>query len=636
LDVGRQSSPVRDPKQEISVNNRWNAAARLWPHATLALLVAACGGGINDPKDENTVPVEVKRDTCEDNPLLAECQPEKPDVTPGETDTTDPSVNNEASELELARAAAENVLRVNCGGCHGPQLTTATARAGMNFIDDIDELVSQGKITPLDADNSPVVRRMREGSMPPLGTSGPRPSDRDIAVVADFVDNPLFWPEYRPAESCEGQLLTFDQLYSDIERDLREQESRDRPFTRYLTLANRYNAGVCADALDRERFAILKVVNMLSTRATIGTPTPIDDDKLTFRIDIRDYNWDEGINNFRDGWEAIIAESPYAVPFVGDQADNAREDAETDVPVLNADAFVDAAALGDLYYALIGVDTNQRLADFVSNDLGIDVQGDLEDGDVVRAGTTRSAISREDRVVERLRIGGRQGVLWQSFDSAPGGGGGSIFSDPFNVAQGGTDAIFTLPNGMLAFIIADDNDNIVTTSNLLLDTFQDDFIARTSVSCSNCHAQGFNMVTDEVKPFVTSNRFDFQRDEFQTVEDVYLDPADFAQVIADDSAVFQQSLQRAGLPTTGSDPVAGSYLRFNVDVDLTTAAGDLGVTKEDLEQNLNLLDPELAVLRNISLERESFSDNFEASLCVMQLISKNHPDNDRCDALLGN
>src|SRR5690606_21879939 len=133
----------------------------------------------------------------------------------------------------------------------------------------------------------------------------------------------------------------------------------------------------------------------------------------------------------------------------------------------------------------------------------------------LRAGTTRSAISRQDRVVERHEIEVRRGAFWQSFDFAAGAGGGSIFADPFGFNQGGTEAIFSLPNGMLGFIIADENDNIVGESNILLDTFQNDFVARTSVSCSNCHAQGYNPVEDEVGPFVRENRFRFDRDDFE-------------------------------------------------------------------------------------------------------------------------
>ena len=162
------------------MNNRWKAAPRrLWPCSTVALLALACGSGIDDPQesgadDDDIVPTVI-RDTCEDNPLLAGCNPSPDsDEAPDETDPAeiDPGV----SELELARAAAENVLRVNCGQCHGPQLSEAAARAGMNFIDDIDRLVNEGKLIPLNAADSPVVRRMREGSMPPPGNDGPRPS----------------------------------------------------------------------------------------------------------------------------------------------------------------------------------------------------------------------------------------------------------------------------------------------------------------------------------------------------------------------------------------------------------------------------------------------------------------------------
>jgi hypothetical protein len=611
------------------VKNRWNRATRLWPHAAGALLALACGNGIDTPSEDDAPPV-IDRDTCEDNPLLAECDT-NPDETPVEQGPDDPVANpgDSTSEIELARAAAENVLRANCGGCHGPQLTPAAARAGMNFIDDIDELVNQGKIVPLDSAGSPVVSRMKEGSMPPLGTNGPRPSERDISLVEQFVDNPLFWPEYRPAASCQGQLMTFDDLYREISGDIFDVDDNDRPFTRYITLMNRYNAGACSETLDRDRFAILKVVNMLSTRASIGQPEAIDENKLIYRINIRDYDWDRDINGFPDGWEAIIAESPYAIPFVGDQANDVREDTGTDVPVMNADALLDVAALGDLYYALIGIDVNSSLADFVANDLAIDVQDNLEDGEAVRAGTTRSAISREDRVVERHELGRRPGAYWQTFDFASDQANESIFTEPFTFNQGGTQAIFTL-----GFIIADENDNIVAETNLLLDTFQDDFVVRTAVSCSNCHAQGFNMVTDEVRPFVNGNRRDFNRDEFEIVNEVYLDPADFAEVIEADSALFQTSLERAGLPSTGGDPVAGAYLRFNDEVDLTTAAGELGVTEEELRDELNLLDPRLSVLRQATIDREDFTDTFEESLCIMQIISRNAPDPDRCDQFL--
>jgi len=631
------------PRVEISVNDRWNAVSCAAWFAGAGLLTLACGDGSESGRAQPDEPTPaIIRETCEDNPLLADCSTERPTPAPSagaQPRPPRPADEPGRSELELARAAAQNILRASCGQCHGPALSPAAARAGMNYIDDIDALVDNGKITPLASDVSAVVRRMRDGSMPPFGSSGPRPSDRDIDVVAGFIDNPVFWPEYRPAPSCDGQLVSFDDLYRTALLDLRREDADERPFLRYVTLTNRYNAGACADTLDRDRFALDKLVNMLSTRARLEAPLAIDRDRLIYRLDLRDYGWDRDIEvdgqSFRDGWEAIIAQSPYAVPFVGDQADDLRDDTLTDVPLINADALLDVAAVGELYYALIGVDVTRPLSSFIRDELGIDVAENLADGNVVRAGTSRSQISRQDRVIERHEIERRRGAYWQSFDFESDDANESIFSNPFGFNQGGTEAIFTLLNGMLGFIIADRDDAIVAESNILLDTFQNDFVARTSVSCSNCHAQGFNVVVDEVGPFVRRNRRQFQRDDFQAVEEIYVAPATFARIIEQDSSVFLDALRRANLPTTGSDPVGVTYVRFNSDVDLATAAGDLGVTPAELRRELNLLDPRLAALRDATVDRDAFDAVFEESLCILQIVSSNQPDRDRCDEVLG-
>src|SRR5690606_13483675 len=115
---------------------------RVWPHAASALLAFACGNGIDTPSDHDDAPPAIKRETCEDNPLLAGCDTNPDPIPAADNNPDEPGRGpvDTTSELELARAAAENVLRANCGQCHGPQLTHAAARAGMNFIDDIDEL----------------------------------------------------------------------------------------------------------------------------------------------------------------------------------------------------------------------------------------------------------------------------------------------------------------------------------------------------------------------------------------------------------------------------------------------------------------------------------------------------------------
>lgn len=634
------------PVQHISDTQLWLKRSGILRHWMMApaLVFAALGcGGEQPPEQPPGTQVEVPpppepRETCEENALL--CPEQAPPVQPPPEGNggSGPGVtppNDEPEELRLARAAAENILRANCGQCHGSQLPPTGASGGLNFIESIPELVEAELIKPLDSENSVIVTYMRNGTMPPIFSTGPRPSPQDIDQVAEFIDNEVFWPDYVKPTDCDEQFVPMDEIFRDVADDLRGAEAEDRPFFRYVSIANRYNAGVCD--LGEDRNAVSQLINMLSTRARIEAPQPIDRNDLVFRIDLRDYGWDREIvvdgQSFPDGWEAVLNFSAYAVPFIGNEADEIREDTGTDVAILPADAMLDVASFGNLYYALVGIDVNQSLQDFIANELLIDVGENVANGDVVRAGTTRTRVSRQDRVLERHEIEDRQGVLWLSFDFDPDSSE-SIFVDPFGFQPGGTEAIFTLPNNMMGFLIADANGTIVEESNILLDTFADDFTARTAVSCAGCHDKGFNTAIDEVGPFAQNNRINFNAEELEIIREVYLPAQQFADVIESDSEQYLGALARAGVTDILRDPVANVSLRFNRDVTLATAAGDLGVTPDELSRELRLLDPVLGVLDGISIGRNEFTAVYAESLCILQGSSENFPDDLFCDALL--
>jgi len=598
-----------------------------------------------DVSSSSSAVAPVQRETCDDNPLLAECLAAAPAPSassagagPARAATTAPKSDPAA----LAKAAAENVLASNCGQCHGPALTPDQAKAGMNYINDIDQLVATGKIVPLDSAGSRVVQRMLKGEMPPVDSGLPRVTDADVETVASYIDNPVFWPKEVQPGDCEdkGQVTDFDTLFQTANLDLRRQDSKDQPFLRYISLSNRFTAGVCSDGgLDKDRQGLTKMLNMLSVNAVIREPTPIDKDKTLYRIDLRDLNWDRALSvngqNFNDVWEAIAANNPYAVKFVGDDADDLEGDAKTDFPIMMADQMLDVAVIGNLYYGIIAVDVNQPLANFISTDLGIDLQANLDDRRQLRAGTTRSRISRQDRLVERDDIEVRNGALWQSFDFEANGANDSIFQDPFGFAAGGTEAIFTLPNGMLGFIIANANDNIVEDSDILLDTNQDNFRAVTAVSCSNCHSGGLIPVVDEVAPadLASARALGLNRDEVEQLQEIYASPQTFAdQVKQDSQSFFQRALTLASVPTSGGDPVSSVWLRFDSDVKLADAAGDLGLAPDDLLDNLELLNPVLSVLKKDTLDRDDFTAVYIDSLCILSQPSENQPDAAACAA----
>jgi mono/diheme cytochrome c family protein len=615
--------------------------SRLSLGCSTAWLALACGGVEESPKQDEPVtikPIDVVREKCTDNPSFAECKPEE--TVPIESGDKTPDKPKPLGAAELAKVAAQNVLEANCGGCHGSQLTQQGAKAGMNYIDDMVKLVANQKVVPLDSQASVIVRRMRDGSMPPSG--GLRVTDADIQIVANFIDTPAYWPDIAQA-TCANDAVSFDQLYDKVSEDLRAQEDRDQPFIRYISLANRVTAGVCTNTtLDIERQGLTKMMNMLSVETKIAKPEVVDKAQTLYRIDLRDFGWNRPITvdgrTFDDVWEAIIDANTYAVPFTGQSADDARTDAATDVPVMFLDSMLDVAAVGNLYYAIIGVDVTQSIDTFILDGLGIDVAADLEQEDLIRAGTSKSRVSRQDRLIEGHDIKVRQGVFYQSFDF-DSGQNESIFTDPFGFNEGGREAIFTLPNGMLAYLIADEAGNLAEDSNILFDTKQGNYRALTSVSCSDCHVTGFIPVADEVRQVVLDNATalitagTLNRDQLEQLSAVYLEPDAFTQRLADDTqAFYDTALARAALPLRGREPVSSVFLRFDLRMTLADAAGDLGLSASKLQDALNLLDPALGVLKKGSLDRDDFTAVYVASLCRLSEVLANQPEEAVCNA----
>jgi hypothetical protein len=610
-----------------------------------ALLALACGSDDSNntgdgPDDEDIVQPPPPPDgnlDCDANPLARDCD-EPPDPTDG-PDPVDPVDDPDLGD-NPDLAAVTTILAENCGQCHGPALTEQQAQAGMNFITDLDRLADEGKLRPLDSANSLIIQYMRDGIMPPGSLD--KVSTADINRVADYIDNPDYW-DVEPTVSCadSGQQIDFDQLFQEINDDLSGEDADDQANYRYLVLTNRYNAGVCNDTqMDRDRHALVKMVNMLSTAATIEEPFDVNGDGLIYRIDLRDYEWDRAITingeNFNDVWEAIAANNPYAVAFVGDDADDAVADTGTAFPFMYADSVNDVATIGNVYYAIIDVDVNQTLDDYVANVLGIDQAANLDDEELIRAGTSNSRLSRQDMVAERHDIEVRSGAYWQRFDFADDVGNQSIFEDPFGFEEAGREAIFTLENGLFGYIIADADGNILEDSDILLDFNQNNFRVTTSTSCSGCHNLGLITFEDQVRDFTLDNAVSLQlnSDEVEAIREVYPSTQEFASIVAEDTEIFyQRALQSANLPVTGPDPVSRVFQRFDLDLELADVAGDLGVTPEQLENDINELDEAVQVVDSPtgSIDRDDFTQFFLNSVCIISVALENAPDVADCD-----
>jgi hypothetical protein len=612
-----------------------------------AFLALACsssddGGGSNTPEPEDNNPPANPNGNNGGNGDNGGGNVDPDPLPEPEPNTPDPDAEPNVDDLYV-----ESLLQTNCGKCHGAAAEAQdNCRAGMCYIEDVNELIAQGKIVPGDPQASPLYQRITATNgtvMPPPGETQ-RPTPAQIEQIEQYILRKA--PE-APA-NCTDQFITWDQVYEAIEADILQQDADDRVFIRYVTLTDRYNAGVCAQNLEQDVYAMNKFFNSISSETSVQPAEEIRDavgSKSIFRIDLRDYGLDDSQGPFEvngeqfvDGWEAIIGNNNFAIEFQGDQAENVQLLSNTLVPVMFSDAIIDEASFGNLYYGLLLLDDTR---DEVQAALGLDLAGDLDQDITVRAGTTTSEISQQERLIQRNEqpVGGL--YYYESFDLDPDVAGNSILDDPLNFDQNanGSEAVFSLPNGLQAYIIFDENGNRLEESPILFDNItQNDNVMRAGVSCSNCHAQGLVPFDDQVRPFVLENQIDAAAAaaavglEFEDILDLYPENDEFQDILDQDSSLYRGALSRAGVPTSErEDPIARTFVRFDGDVDLQRVAGLLHFPADLLENEVNRLDPALSGLDNgFRVDVDDFKGLYANSLCVVTVANENRPADQVC------
>lgn len=528
----------------------------------------------------------------------------------------------------------QGILEANCAQCH----SGAVASGEVDYILDLEELIDNGKLIPGDAENSTIYVRMEQGSMPPAFIRDQRPSRGDIQLVGQFITE--LGDLIGVADACEplDDFMTYDEMFALMQQDVLRLDAEDRPFTRYLQVSYSSNAGQCGIELDRQRFALTKMVNSVSLNPRITQPVAIDSNELLYRIDIRDYDWDrgididfDGVDDFVDAWDAILdAVGNYAVEFTGDEADVVNAETGTTVPMLPVNAFVQEVTQNELYYALTG--TGNDLFAF-EEQIGVNLQNSIDEGTIMRAGIKTSGVSKQDRVITR-QDNGISGNLayWLSFDFEDVVGNDSLYADPLDFQFAGGEAIYNLPNGMFAYLVAAANGALLNAApnDVVQDPAQNNGIVVNGASCHSCHNAGIIPFSDTVKPYVLSRPQDFDADTFEDVIEQYPEPEVFDSIVQQDSQFFINATERTGVPAGTPDPISRVYLQFQLgDVTTALAAGELGVTPEQLLENANRLDPRLGGLTDGEghTDRNTFTNLYLDSLCIMQSASQNQPAN---------
>lgn len=425
--------------------------------------------------------------------------------------------------------------------------------------------------------------------------------------------------------------ISSDDVWRTVAADLNTLDADDQPFARYLTLANQFNAGTCGEALDPSRAALEKLVNSVSSSTTLSRLTAVDADLTLYRLDLQDYDWDRAVDvdgtPFVDAWEAIVGSSPYAVAFVGADADDVKADSGTNVPVLFGDAFVATASSAPLYYGLL--DIPEDVDGFIQDDLGIDVAANRLEEEAVRAGLGGTGVGALEFLVERHGIEFRTGSLWQIFSDE--NGAQALIDDPLSTPPSEErELAFTLPNGLLAHVLADADGQRIDDSALTLDTNETNFRATIARSYTRFRAQGV-APTDLLREIVLADPDRFDQEELEQIRSIYPSAGELDRIASADFSLTAAALEQLGLDPAAADPIGALALAFDRDVDAETAAAALYVSTEELLQNLNLLDPAMAVLDGGKLDRQDFDQLYAPSLCILSVVSENAVDPEICD-----
>ncbi len=511
------------------------------------------------------------------------------------------------AEPDLSKKAL-SVLRTHCHRCHGQD---GTNEGGFNFVLDRRQLVNRGKVIPGDTAKSKLFKRLasEDDPMPPEEEKN-RPSKDEIAVIKKWIEAGA--ADFATATQARKLLSPID-VAALVRVDLESIAQRDRRHTRYFTLTHLYGAGLSPDEMQSYRHGLSKLVNSLSWGPRIVVPKPIDPAGTIFRIDLRDYQWNEAI------WDAILAANPYGVSLSTDAAKFCAEATRTKLPYVRGDWFVAAAARPPLYHEVLKLpDTDRDLEKLLRVDAGENIRQER----IARSGFNGSGVSRNNRLIERHESGAV--VYWKSYDFIGNIGRQNLFAHPVgpgdaerDFQQDGGEIIFNLPNGLQAYLLVDGKGRRIDKgpTSVVSDPKRPDRAVENGLSCMSCHAKGMIEKNDQIREHVLKNPKAFADADVDTVKALYVKHDEFNALVRKDARRFQEAVAKTGAPLSVTEPIVALALRFEAEMDLPLVAAEAGVSPEQLLQALErsaVLAKHLGALKVAggTVQRSVFVDSF--------------------------
>ena len=530
---------------------------------------------------------------------------------------------NVDAQEDLAQQAYA-IFQQNCLNCHGQHGAFTE-----EIIIEHTALIENGTVIPGNPDGSEFYRRLIETAVEkrmPLGQPPLPPASIDTIrqwIQAGATD----WDAFPKPDSS---FITPDEMLDTIDNHVQSLAPFDRAFSRYLTLTHLYNSGESPEALHAYQRALSKLVNSLSWGREVINPQPIDPEETIFHIDLRDYEWEIGINR----WTQIEQEYPYNIEFesstqthLREKLANLREELDCDVPFVHVDWFIATASLPPLYHDILGLPETDRE---LETRLEVNVVENIRNAAgrrVWRAGFSDSGVSNNNRVVERHIS--RYGAYWKSYDFAGSVGTQNIFTHPLSFTHDGGEIVFNLPNGLQAYYLVDAGGNRLDAApiSIVSNPAASDPTVRNGLSCIGCHTEGMKKFEDGVLTVIeqTPNP---PFDKAQVLR-LYAEKSVMDALVDEDTQRYRQALEASGGVFGGIEPVQRFYEVFQGSLDAAHAAAAVGLETEvflqKIRENVSLQNLGLLVLDSGTIKRDTWTTKFSEIIHALESPNTNTP-----------
>jgi serine/threonine-protein kinase len=508
-----------------------------------------------------------------------------------------------AAEVDPAALAGrvKEIFRTSCVECHGDK----EARAGVRILNRDSLINKKKKIVPGKPDDSKLFLAIANSDdelrMPPK--ERPRLSQGEIDTIRRWIsigapDFPadVALPREDKRDSAFKDMVGVDYVLKQLLAHVRKARPQDRRFLRFLSINHILTSGATPAELELHRDALAKAINHLSWENTIVHPQPIEPTNTIFVVDIRKLGWHltpferfRGRQNLGKSpynlYDLVLLEYPYSIVYDDSETfDHLAEEfllpagQVRPIPYVRADWFVSTATLPPLYEDLLQLPFTQQE---LEEQLKIKTEDNVKNGIAKRAGMTVSGVSRNNRVVERHPLSG--GWYWKSFDFRTSRGRENMFTDPIDLNPTGGEFIFSLPNGLQGYYVADAKGTRLeqAPTDIVTDKFAEDKTVRNGLSCMRCHDAGMKTFTDMVRPALLRlpGKPGFDK---RFALDLYPEEAEMEKLVKDDGDRFLRAMKEVLGKEQKDEPLIPVSHRFlEKPLALLAVASELGLIKPD-------------------------------------------------------